>query len=157
NCEIAFAPDGRFLAVATPDCVRLYDWSQGRVGATVDGYQGRPSALAFSPNGRLLVGAGNWDTAALVWDVSHVTGKPPAAGAPRGRADLDRLWRDLAADATAAYRAVWGLASAPDQAVTLLRAQLRPVPRVGPERVERLVQELDDQRFAVRSKAEQEL
>src|SRR5262249_40035526 len=72
--------------------------------------------------------------------------------------DLDKLWDDLAgADARRAYRAVWGLALAPGQAVPLLRGRLRPAPPADAGRGARLVAGRAGGRLGVRRQAMQEL
>jgi HEAT repeat protein len=85
-------------------------------------------------------------------------GGRPRAAAPSPR-ELEALWADLSGeDAAKAYRAVWALAAAPEQAVPFLQARLRPAVAADPDpRVARLITDLDDPRFAIREKATQEL
>jgi hypothetical protein len=61
------------------------------------------------------------------------------------------------ADAEAAFRAVRRLAASPGEAVPFLRGRLKPVPPVPPERVRRLLADLDGADFATRRRAETEL
>ena len=68
--------------------------------------------------------------------------------------ELKTLWGDLAGDdVPRAYRALWVLVSARDQAVAFLGQRLRPVTAVPPARIARLIAELDSDQFSVRSRA----
>jgi HEAT repeat protein len=68
------------------------------------------------------------------------------------------LWADIAGDdAAKAYRALWALVAVPDQALPLVRNTLRPVPAVTEDRLKKLIADLDDDDFAVREKATDEL
>src|SRR5207247_1683526 len=107
--------------------------------------------LAFSPDGAVLVSASR-DTTALVWKL------PPSAPPVLVAADLPRLWSDLTrADAAAADRAIWTLASAPGLSVPFLRARLEPVPRSDAATLERLLADLDAKEFRVREQAKRRL
>jgi RNA polymerase sigma factor (sigma-70 family) len=85
----------------------------------------------------------------------------PLAEVPKGMTDeqLRQLWNDLAREELPRVAlAMRTLAAVPDQAVPLLRRQLRPVPvRKDSERIERLIRDLDSDTFEVRQKAEGEL
>jgi hypothetical protein len=106
--------------------------------------------VCFSPDGRRLASAGD-DNFVLVWRVPR--GRTPPA-ARLSREALGRLWDDLSgADAARAYRAVWGLADHPDQAVPLLGGHLRPVSAVDARRVAALVKDLGGEDFEVRARA----
>jgi hypothetical protein len=92
----------------------------------------------------------------LVWDV---TGQRTSQrrSAPAGD-ELVALWADLgAADAARAYRAMQALLGADKQAVALLKSRLQAIVAADGKRIERLVSDLDSERFAVRQKAEGEL
>lgn len=68
SCHVAWHPDGRAFAVATPmrdiQVVSKNDWEKQRVFA--NGHDGDITALAWSPNGALLASAGK-DKKLLVW------------------------------------------------------------------------------------------
>src|SRR5262249_17744352 len=78
---MALSPNRRWLAVggwfskngATLPCcgdVRLYDFASGKLVRLLKGHTSIVSALAFSPNSRLLLsGSGLGDHSAILWDV----------------------------------------------------------------------------------------
>jgi hypothetical protein len=81
-----------------------------------------------------------------------------AAGGTLTPQQLQRLWQDLAgADAAAAYRALGALVAAPGQAVPFLAERLRPAKGVTPERLARLIADLDSDTFKERDRAFREL
>ena len=68
------------------------------------------------------------------------------------------MWADLGSeDAAIAYKAICRLQGRPDEALRLVKARLRPAPKVAAQAVARRISELDSNRFAVREKASQEL
>jgi RNA polymerase sigma factor (sigma-70 family) len=69
----AFAPDGRTVAMASPDGTCKV-WEVATWGARKEfrGHRDRVTALAFTPDGRLL--SGGLDTTVLVWDVRAASG-----------------------------------------------------------------------------------
>jgi hypothetical protein len=108
--------------------------------------------FAFSPDGKLLA-TGGLDGTVLLWDMSKV---PPQAAATTKVTD-DGLWADLAADAPRAYQAIITLSQRREQGVTVLRDRLKPAVPVDPKHLAKLIDDLDDQTFAVRQKAMAEL
>ncbi len=86
----------------------------------------------------------------------------PAEG-PAGGFKPEALWADLGSDdAVPAYRALKVLVARPKEALPLLRERLRTLPLLkgpddDPRRIEKLVNELDSDDFAVREKATEEL
>jgi glucose/arabinose dehydrogenase len=75
-----------------------------------------------------------------------------------GEARLEALWADLADDdAGKAYRAACVLLANPREAGTFLREKLPPVPAADREKLGRLIEELNSNRYDVRERATREL
>jgi WD40 repeat protein len=151
-----FTADGRFLAVGDRNgSVYLWRMADRRQVQAFAGHRGPVTALAFAGQAPALVSAGA-DGTALAWNVADLL--RPAAPPPvpeLSAADLQRLWRHLAAeDAGQAFEAVETLVQAPAHAVPLLREHLRAVPA---EKIARLISLLDGDDFATREKAGEEL
>jgi WD40 repeat protein len=78
---MALSPDGKLVAAAgygDEGCkercgdVRLYELASGALKAVLRGQKSTIYALAFSPNGRWLIGGGG-DSSAAIWDVEKQT------------------------------------------------------------------------------------
>jgi WD40 repeat protein len=155
---IAFAPDGRTLLLGfrgLRGTIHFLDVGTGEVFAKLSGHEGDINQFAFSPNSKVLASAGA-DAAVFLWDTASL--KPPALAASKLSADdLNRLWTDLSAvDAVTAHRAIWKYLASSDAAVLTIRGKLKPA-IVDDKRVQKLIQELDDQSFRVRNGAAAEL
>jgi hypothetical protein len=135
---------------------RLWEVASGRERARFTGHVGVPLGLAYSPDGSLLVSGGT-DHVALVWDVFGQR----TAGRNRGdftREDGDRLWTALAdADARRAFGALQTLLANGTQAVKLLKDRLRRAAAADPEKIARLIADLDHEAFAAREEAANQL
>ena len=60
-------------------------------------------------------------------------------------------------DAGTAYRAIFTLTAHPDEAIALLREQLKPAQKEKSGRIEKLIRELDNDRYSIRDKANKSL
>jgi WD40 repeat protein len=144
--------DGRTLACRTAGSGHGIALVEVATGQERRRFGGDPaySWATFSPDGRRLL-TDQADGTVLLWDL---TGGAGEGLTPRER---DDCWRDLAADGSASYAAVWKLALSPKQSVPLLREKIRPAKAVDATNVPRWVADLDDDDFAVREKATKSL
>jgi RNA polymerase sigma factor (sigma-70 family) len=158
---LAFSPDGRTLATAGSEhTLGLWEVATGRERASFTGHAGPIRAVCFSPDGARLA-TGSEDTTILIWDVAGWGPTGPAPENTLSPRNLDALWDDLGGtDAARAHRAVWALAGAPRQAVTLLAPHLHPpaeTPALDQRRADRLLADLESDDFATRERAAAEL
>src|SRR5262249_52745035 len=125
--------DSRTLVAVGPDSFRVLDVSSGRellrsvlpegTGALYSKSYGQ--GLCLSADARRAV-TSLADGTLLVWDLTLA--RREAAGKNRRPTPkmLAAWWTDLAhQDAAQAYRALWSLADAPDEAVTFLKDHLK--------------------------------
>ncbi len=152
-----FSPDSRWLAWSDyyRPGLRLLDLTQPllhaeRILGTQDGHV---QVLAISPDGKKIVSASDNGTA-LVWDLAKLQRQPRVQRAQR----LEEDWQTLTnADAEMAYHAMRSLEKTPEATVTLFEERLKAVAAVAPQRLQKLVSELDSDKFATRDRATQEL
>ena len=88
---VKFSPDGRLLAVAMTDLVRLYDVvdpAHPRRLGEARGHTDRVYSMSFAPDGRTLATAGI-DRTARLWDISD-PGSPRQLSTAPGH--LDAIW-----------------------------------------------------------------
>ena len=152
---VAFSPDGKTLAAAAGLDVIVWDPTTGKEIGRLKGHPEDVTCLAFAPDGRLLA-SGAGDGGVLLWDPAALRGGSVARAAKDlSRAELGRLWADLAGDDVAAgWRAVRRLAAAPDEAAALFRERMPEL--LGEERQQRVgrwVAQLDDDDFRTRQAA----
>jgi hypothetical protein len=155
--------DGRTALTSDDSALRVWDLASGKVHHAYalpdrggDLY-GRPygQGLALSPDGqRAATSVG--DGTLLVWDLTLA--RRAADGKPLAADELKVLWDGLASkDAAKAYRALWRLADVPEEAVRFLRQHVKPTVVEDPQKIRRLIAELDDDLFAVREAAQKAL
>jgi WD40 repeat protein len=156
---VAFSPDGKLLVSGGQDeTVRLWRAATGEEICRLQGHRGAVRSLAFSADGKTLVSASD-DATALVWDVpSAIEAARRKDPADQSAADPEALWTALlSADAGQAYAAMGEMAATSRETVAFLKGRLQPAAAVAPQRLSRLLADLDSTRFATREQAMQEL
>ncbi|HEY7156941.1 MAG TPA: hypothetical protein VH575_23435, partial [Gemmataceae bacterium] len=152
---LTFSPDGRFLAgYDHGGNTRIYSTLTGKLVTKYPANHSNVTAVAFSPDSRLLA-TGGYDGTILLWKIPESDELP----AMPSKEEAAAFWRALAArDAHRANRALAGLAAAPTQALPLIKERLQSTEAsLSPERLARLVADLDADAFKVRERATQEL
>lgn len=153
---LAFSPDGTLVAAAVEREVRLWDLRVGKEVRRFTGHQGEVNAVAFAPDGQVLVSASD-DGTLLVWDTTGRLQDGRLAAVALTPHELETQWTALGdTDAAKRWRAIWTLAACP-RTTSFLSAKLRPIPVVAAERLKQLVADLDADAFAVREKASRQL
>ncbi len=162
---VAASSDGRLLAWASGDSQRtihVYDALVGKeIASFGGGHQGQINCLRFNVDDeRPVLYSGSADSTVLAWDLREAM-TAFENGTPRLTAEeIERVWLELGADdAAVMHRALWKLSTAGDAAVKTLAKYLEPAPfdrELGPK-VEKLIAQMDDDQFAVREQASQEI
>ncbi len=157
--RLAFTPDGRYLAGADADGIRLWELATGAMVAQIKAFEqeqgsyGRsfPWCMAMAPNSHSMA-TGNPDGTILIW------GLMPTIRAPKNGNDLSSLWTDLASpDASKAYAAASQLTDIPEPALLLLKKHLRPIIPATREQTRPLLDDLDSEDFRKRDTAANQL
>jgi len=154
---LAFSPDGRMLTSGSYDrSVRLWETASGQQIKAWPGHLGPVTAVGFLPGGR-VVASGSADTSILFWDATGRSGSGKLPTLKIAAGDMEGLWQELAKeDVSRAYQAFWALVAGAADAVPLLEGQKR-VFLVDPDHIQKLLRDLNDNKFAVRERAHGEL
>jgi hypothetical protein len=152
---VAFSADGQVLILGKRDGdIALWHIPAGKEIRLSRAHADEVTAVVLAPDGKTFATASR-DTTALLWNATtlHDPWKTRLTAKER-----DSHWDDLASpDAVRAYRAIWALAGAPKETVPLLKAHLRPIPKVEAGKIARWIEALDDNRFVERDGATREL
>jgi len=151
----ALSPDGRTVAALAPEEIRFWDVPTGkeirRHKATIPGARPASSgtAVSFSPDGRRLA-VGHWDATVVIWDAARPAPKVP----PLTRAELDRLWSDLAApEGKSGWDAVFRLVDSPADSVPYLVGRVTALKELAAADAEQLLADLNSPAFRTREQA----
>jgi WD40 repeat protein len=153
----ALSPDGKTVALGYSDgTVVLCELLSGQVRRRWEGHRAGVGALAFSPDGRTLT-SGSDDATALIWDVTGLEEGRRRLAAFSAQ-QLDALWSALGdTDAARAYQALWTLTTVPEQTAPFIRQRLQPAALEDQTKIQRLLADLQSDRFMVRQRAMQKL
>jgi hypothetical protein len=155
SAQIAADPRGYIVAMREHDgedgFIVLYESVSGQLRRRLPDRLSNSEIVAFSPDGDRLVTVGR-DANDRTWNVN--LGAAARGKKPGGDADLERAWAELAgADASAAYEALLAMASDSERAVALVRKHLQPATRLDAAELDRIIADLDSEKFATRQKA----
>jgi RNA polymerase sigma factor (sigma-70 family) len=154
NWKMAIASDPRLVATlggrwAEASNIQVWDVAAGRRLAIWKKADADNACIALAPNGQRLA-TGHPDGTILLWDVPLPTAKPQRLEVK----ELESLWTDLAdADAAKAWRAIWRLADAPQDALAFLRGRVKPYPTAPVDATRKLLTDLDSDSFEAREAA----
>jgi predicted NACHT family NTPase len=137
---VALLPDGHTVAAGTEDKrVRLWQTRGRTLRRELEGHRGAVVALTLTSDGKKLASAGA-DGSILIWELE-------------GR---EFLWLDLGSVDTAVARSAAANLAALPEVVPFVEKHLRPLLNLA-FRIDRLIADLDSNRFAVRAAATREL
>ena len=153
--SLLFSRDGRLLAAVSHNRILVFEVATGKLRRSFTGHELNVKRIAFSRDGRQLVSGGE-DCRVFVWDNTGLFGKTPSAKLESK--DLDLLWSELSSEnGVKGNDALWSLAAHPQEAIPYLKLRLARLTDADFERVEKLIKQLDDDRFKVRDQAAKEL
>lgn len=150
--DIVADPGGYIVATAHNEGFpALFEVASGEMRRRLPGESRINTSLAFTPDGQRLVTVGG-DKTGLVWDISFQAAakrKTPATAA-----ELEVAWIKLAErSAAGAYDAQVTWASNLEATIDLLRKRLKPTPILDRATINRIVDNLDSEKFTIREKA----
>jgi WD domain, G-beta repeat len=160
--QLVFSADGKVLAALAEDgaAIRVWDLNRNTTRCQINHNRGAVGALAISPDGKMLATTLKDGKLLFLWKANarELTHKGPPLDLPAK--ELAGLWTDLINSdfekADAAYRM---LGAAGDNAIAFLGKQIRAiaVPDADIKQIEKLVAELDSDKFVARENAVKEL
>jgi RNA polymerase sigma factor (sigma-70 family) len=160
--QLAFHPSNRFIAIADASGIEIWDIAAAKQVAELKlpgeipgnlAQDACASCMVFAPDGRRLA-TGHLDGMIFIWNVDV----PRAQRRQPVPEEIELLWTDLKdADPARAWRAVWRLADAPDEALALLRKKLKRFSGASPAITRPLLADLAGDVFARREAAGKEL
>ena len=153
---VAYSPDGRSLATDNGKSVMLWEVATGKIRARLGmnhATSGDVNAVAFAPDGKSVI-AGYDDGTALVWDPYYSA----ASEKELTSSILNDLWMKLAdPDAATAYGSMPSFSRVLQIAPVFGKGRSATPSGSTSDRIDLLIRQLDDDRFAVRERATKEL
>jgi WD40 repeat protein len=152
--HLSFTADNRMLVVASDKVLHVWDLAIGKER----GRRALPTGttgLVLTPDGRRAITPLK-DGTALVWDLSLDSGEPLSVSADEKQ--ISTWWNELASDeAVRAHAAAWRLAELPSKTIVPFLSRHLRAQAVDSEAVQRAVADLDNNSFAIRERAGNQL
>jgi dipeptidyl aminopeptidase/acylaminoacyl peptidase len=155
--SVAFSSDGRVLAAGSKDHkLHFWDLATGKPLPSAEGHKDSVLSLSMDKDGKTLASASE-DGVVLIWDASALPRSDKSSGELTPK-DLARLWTQMVADdETAAYAAMKMCTAHPKEAVEYFRTRIAKALSADEARLTKLITDLDNDDFAIREKATEEL
>jgi hypothetical protein len=155
--QLVFSVDSKTLISAGgQNVIHVWETATSQERCRFQSPIGGEVCVAVSPNGRYLASSGV-DTTVLLWDLTGLGTLPPA-GEKFQPAELDKLWQDLESpSAQDAYRAIWRLATDGAASAAYARGKLKPAAATDPDRIAKLLSDVDHPSREVRERVSREL
>jgi WD40 repeat protein len=135
--------------------IEVHSAIDGRLVHAYSGHIGGATALAISPDQKLLA-SGGADGTILLWDFT--VARKAATSRPAAAPDFPAAWDALAGDDDKkGYAARWAFIDAGEKGLAALAERVKPYESVAAERIEKLVAQLDSDSSDERDKAQQQL
>lgn len=149
---VAWADDGWTFAGSVGLKAIVWEAISGKEVLRLEDKGNYFGSIIYGPDGKVLASA-MADGSAIVWDLNPVK----RAKEPSGAQVKEWLTALASDDSSAAYRAGWSLVNWPEAAIPALRENLRPVTLETPERIQKLIGDLDSNSQRTQEEAEKEL
>jgi hypothetical protein len=156
---LAFAPDGKTIAAADiHGAIFLWEMASGNLRGERKGHRFAVQRLAFSADGTIMASASlSGDGTVLTWDMTGLRPEGRPEKIKLSAIGLEARWTDLAGeDASRADQAIWTLVEDPERSVPFLKNRLRAAQAVAPQKLARLIADLDDDKAGTKAVKELE-